>query len=336
MDQQLIMIGGLALLAFGALAFVLLAPTQQDKAKKRVAAIDKTKTVRRAMGAAAAGGASGGSGSDKDRRRKLSEALAKVDDQNKQLKKKKKLSLEQRLEQTGLPIQPKQFYIGSLIAGIVLVVIGFVSGQKLWITGLLFFVGGLGLPNWFINFMKAKRQKKFADEFSNAIDVIVRGVKSGLPVNECLKIIASEAPKPVNEEFQILVEGQKIGLSMEQSLERMHERMPLQEVNFFGIVLLIQQKTGGNLAEALGNLANVLRGRKLMEGKIKALSAEAKASAMIIGSLPFLVMGAVKVASPEYLDPLFTTKVGNFVLLGAGLWMSTGVFVMSKMIKIKV
>ena len=116
----------------------------------------------------------------------------------------------------------------------------------------------------------------------------------------------------------------------------MHERMPLQEVNFFGIVLMIQQKTGGNLAEALGNLSNVLRGRKLMEGKVKALSAEAKASAYIIGSLPFLVMGAVKLASPDYLDPLFNTQMGNFVLIGAGLWMTTGIFVMKKMTQIKV
>ncbi|MEL7488655.1 MAG: type II secretion system F family protein, partial [Pseudomonadota bacterium] len=221
-------------------------------------------------------------------------------------------------------------------AAVLLGVIGFISGQKLWICGLLILVGGLGLPNWFVGFYKSRRQKKFADEFSNAIDVIVRGVKSGLPVNECLKIIASEAPKPVNEEFHMLTEGIKIGLPLEQSLERMYSRMPLQEVNFFAIVLLIQQKTGGNLAEALGNLANVLRSRKNMEGKVKALSAEAKASAMIIGALPFLVMGAVKLASPDYLTPLFTTRVGNFILIGAGTWMFIGVMVMKKMMAIKV
>jgi tight adherence protein B len=204
------------------------------------------------------------------------------------------------------------------------------------VTGLFLLIGGLGLPNWFIGFAKARRQKKFANEFSNAIDVIVRGVKSGLPVNECLKIIAAEAPKPVNEEFHMMNEGLRVGLSLEQTLDRMYDRMPLQEVRFFGIVLMIQQKTGGNLAEALGNLANVLRGRKLMEGKIKALSSEAKASAMIIGSLPFLVMGSVKLASPDYLTPLFATQMGNFILLGAGVWMGTGIFVMNRMIKIKV
>jgi tight adherence protein B len=329
MDRNLIIIAVLGLVCLGALAFVLLAPTRKDKAKKRLETIDPTKRVRRGSGASA-------EATSKDRRRKLTEALAKIDDKNKELKKRKRVSLSQRLEQTGLTITPRQFYIGSVVAAFAFAFVGFISGQKIWVTGLLFLVGGFGAPSWFIGFLKSRRQKKFVDEFSNAIDVIVRGVKSGLPVNECLKIISTESPKPVSEEFHMLTEGIRIGLTLEQALARMYERMPLQEVNFFGIVLMIQQKTGGNLAEALGNLANVLRSRKLMEAKIKALSAEAKASAMIIGSLPFLVMGAVKLASPDYLEPLFSTKEGNFILLGAGVWMSTGIFVMKKMIKIKV
>jgi len=214
--------------------------------------------------------------------------------------------------------------------------IGVISGQQPWISGLLLLVGGLGFPRWMIGFLSARRKKKFVDEFSGAIDVIVRGVKSGLPVNECLKIIAREAPRPVSDEFHMLVEGLRVGLSLEQALDRMLERMPLQEVSFFSIVLLIQQKTGGNLAEALGNLAGVLRSRKLMEGKIAALSSEAKASAWIIGSLPFLVAGAVQLSSPDYLLPLFNTKPGNFILIGAGVWMCTGIFVMKKMTQIKV
>jgi len=330
MDQQMLMLAGLGLVCFAALAFVLLAPTQKDKAKKRVSAIDASRPIRRA-------GAAGASDREsKDRRRKLTEALAKVDDKNKLLKKKKRVSLAQAIEQAGLSFSVKQFYIGSAVAAIVFVTVGVISGQKPWVTGLLFLIGGFGAPRWYINFSRERRQKKFTSEFSNAIDVIVRGVKSGLPVNECLKIIAAEAPKPVNEEFYQLVEGIRVGLSLEQSMERMYERMPLQEVSFFSIVLMIQQKTGGNLAEALGNLANVLRGRKLMEGKIKALSSEAKASAMIIGALPFLVMGAVQLSSPEYLLPLFTTKNGNFILLGAGVWMGMGIYVMRKMTQIKV
>jgi tight adherence protein B len=330
MDQELLIVGILGLVCVAAIAFIALAPTERDKAKKRVATLEAAKPARRATQAA------GSEAVNKDRRRKLTEALARIEDKNKELKKKKRVTLEQQLEQAGLSFGPRQFYLGSAVAALFCVFVGFISGQKLWVIGLLLVVGGLGLPRWFVNFCKARRQKKFVDEFSNAIDVIVRGVKSGLPVNECLKIISVEAPKPVNEEFQILVEGVRIGLSLEQGLARMYDRMPLQEVNFFGIVLIIQQKTGGNLAEALNNLATVLRSRKLMEGKIKALSAEAKASAMIIGALPFLVMGAVKLSSPEYLEPLFSTRPGNFILLGAGLWMSMGVFVMKKMIKIKV
>lgn len=333
MDQQILIIVGLGVVCFGALAFVLLAPTAKDKTNKRLSSINGGRGANRV--AAAGGGAT--EAQNKERRKKLTETLDHLENQTKNLKKKKKrVSLAQQLEQAGLTAKPKHFYIGSVIAALTFAFIGLVSGQQLWVTGLLFLIGGLGFPRWVVGFLTKRRQKKFINDFSNAIDVIVRGVKSGLPVNECLKIIARESPKPVCDEFHMLVEGVRIGMTMEQSLARMYDRMPLQEVNFFGIVLVIQQKTGGNLAEALGNLANVLRSRKLMEGKIKALSAEAKASAMIIGSLPFLVMGAVKMASPDYLTPLFATRTGNFILIGAGLWMATGVMVMKKMVQIKV
>lgn len=330
MDPQLIITAVLGLVGFGALSFVVLAPTNRDKAKKRVSTLETKKNAKRA------GAARENENMSKDRRRKVQDALNKVEEKTKEVKKKKKVTLEQKLEQAGLSFGSREFYIGSVVCALTFGFIGLISGQKLPITLGLLFIGGFGMPNWFVGFAINRRRKKFVDEFSNAIDVIVRGVKSGLPVNECLKIIASEAPKPINEEFHQLVEGFRVGLTLEQGMTRMHERMPLQEVSFFGIVLMIQQKTGGNLAEALTNLAGVLRGRKLMEGKIKALSAEAKASAMIIGALPFLVMGAVKVASPDYLTPLFTTPQGNFILIGAGVWMATGIFVMKQMMQIKV
>lgn len=330
MSQNIIIVLVLGLVCFAALAFALLAPTQKDKAKKRLSGLQESNAGRRT------GASANTEAQNKERRKKLAESLAAVDDKTKNLKKKKRLTIDQTLEQAGLTVKKEHFYIASVVVALVFGLVGLLSGQQLWVTGLLFVVGGLGFPRWVINFLRKKRQKKFIDEFSNAIDVIVRGVKSGLPVNECLKIIAREAPRPVCDEFHILTEGVRVGLSLEQALERMYERMPVQEVNFFGIVLMIQQKTGGNLAEALGNLSNVLRGRKLMEGKVKALSAEAKASAYIIGSLPFLVMGAVMLAAPDYLDPLFNTQTGNFVMIGAGLWMGTGIFVMKKMTQIKV
>ena len=329
MDQQILIVAVLGLVCFGALAFVLLQPSERDKASKRVAALNTAKSIKRSGGAST-------ESQNKERRKKLADSLAALENKTKNLKKKRRLSMSQMLEQAGLTIKPKQFYIGSAISAVLFGLIGVISGQQPWISGLLLPVRGLGFPRWMIGFLSARRKKKFVDEFSGAIDVIVRGVKSGLPVNECLKIIAREAPRPVSDEFHMLVEGLRVGLSLEQALDRMLERMPLQEVSFFSIVLLIQQKTGGNLAEALGNLAGVLRSRKLMEGKIAALSSEAKASAWIIGSLPFLVAGAVQLSSPDYLLPLFNTKPGNFILIGAGVWMCTGIFVMKKMTQIKV
>lgn len=330
MDQQILILIFIGAVAIGGLSLVVMAPTQKDKAKKRVASLKTAKSSRRAASSGQTEAQS------KERRRKLEESLDAIDDKTKNLKKKRRISMDQLLEQAGLPIKRKEFYIASVVMALFFALIGFISGQQYWITGLLTVIGGFGFPRWIVNFLRGRRQKKFVTEFSNAIDVIVRGVKSGLPVNECLKIIAREAPRPVNDEFHMLTEGLRIGMTLEQSLDRMHERMPLQEVKFFGIVLMIQQKTGGNLAEALGNLATVLRSRKLMEGKIKALSAEAKASAYIIGSLPFLVMGSVKLSSPDYLDPLFNTRTGNFILIGAGIWMLTGILVMKKMTQIKV
>jgi len=332
MDPQILIVAFLGLVGFGALAFVLLAPNKNEKAKKRLSAVSASRAAR----------ASGGQNAQmteqqtKERRKKLADSLTALEDKTKGLKKKKRVTMEQMLEQAGLPGKPKHFYMVSAGVAFFFALIGLISGQQTWVTALMFVIGGFGFPRWVLGFLKKRRQKKFLDEFSNAIDVIVRGIKSGLPVNECLKIIAREAQAPVCDEFHMLNEALRIGMTLEQALTRMSERMPLQEVNFFGIVLLIQQKTGGNLAEALGNLSNVLRSRKLMDGKIKALSSEAKASAYIIGSLPFLVMGAVQLASPDYLVPLFTTRNGNFILLAAGMWMMTGIFVMKKMTQIKV
>ncbi|MBL8530530.1 MAG: type II secretion system F family protein, partial [Hyphomonadaceae bacterium] len=172
-------------------------------------------------------------------------------------------------------------------------------------------------------------------QLADAIDIIVRGVKSGLPLGQCLRIIAAECPEPLRMEFQALVDSQTMGVPLDQSMQRMYDRMPLPEVNFFSIVLVIQQKTGGNLSESLGNLSSVLRSRKLMTEKVKALSSEAKASAMIIGALPFIVMGLVYFTRPTYISVLFTDPMGHLVLLGAGVMMSMGIFIMHRMVNFK-
>ncbi|MGD0190253.1 MAG: type II secretion system F family protein [Rhizomicrobium sp.] len=267
-------------------------------------------------------------------RRKAVTALLK-DLEKQQAEQKKRPTLRRRIEQAGLHISPRTFWIASAIAGLVTAGACMLLGQSMLVAALASFAIGLGLPRWTLRFLKNRRIKKFTSEFANALDVIVRSVKSGLPTTEALKIVAKEIAEPVASEFSKLVEGMKVGVTLEQGLKRMYESMPTAEVSFFGIVMTIQQKSGGNLSEALSNLSGILRDRKRLQGKIKAMSAEAKASAMIIGALPPGVMGLVYMASPDYIKTLFIERIGNLMLMGCVLWMSCGVFVMKKMISFK-
>lgn len=165
---------------------------------------------------------------------------------------------------------------------------------------------------------------------------MVRGLKAGLPVSTpCWKVIAAESGLPVGPEFMEVVEGQRVGITIDQGIERMFERMPLSEVTFLGIVMAIQARRAAT-CQALNNLSKVLRDRKKMKNKIRAVSQEAKSSAAIIGALPFVIMGALTVLNPEYLNPLFNTSTGNIMLAGCGLWMLTGVLVMRKMINFEI
>ncbi|MCI5046129.1 MAG: type II secretion system F family protein [Aquisalinus sp.] len=332
MDSQTIILIVLGLVSVSALSYVILAPTEKDKAKTRAAKFGSGTTAPRGKAGAGANAAE----APKDRRKQVQESLRRIDDKQKEHEAKKNLSLSQKLEQAGLRISERDYYVASAICAVAFLAIALITAQSTFVTGAMFIVGGLGFPRFALGFLKKRRQKKFIKEFATAIEVIVRGVKSGLPVNECLKIIGRDAQQPVRDEFYMLTESIRVGLSLEQALERMYDRMPLNEVNFFGIVLIIQKQTGGNLAEALNNLATVLRNRKLMEGKISALSMEAKASAVILGSLPFMVASMVHIASPVYLMPLFETQIGNFILIGAGTWMAIGILVMKNMISIKV
>lgn len=248
---------------------------------------------------------------------------------------KARMTLAAKLKQAGLSITLKTFWIISGVAGVLGLLLPLLFGAPpllaLGVAGIL----GLGLPRWVVGFMGKRRMKQFSGEFANAVDVIVRGIKSGLPVHECFKIIAKESPAPLGPEFQRLVEQVGVGQTLAQALDKMYERMPTSELKFFAIVIAIQQKTGGNLAEALSNLTTVLRARRMMGEKIKALSSEAMASAGIIGSLPIVVMGLVFITTPSYIMLLFTDPRGQVMLLGAGVWMSMGVFVMKRMISFK-
>jgi tight adherence protein B len=248
---------------------------------------------------------------------------------------KARTTLAARLKQAGLSLKVRTFYIISAVVGVVATLVALVLGLHILVVLGVALIFGLGLPRWVVGFLAKGRMKKFSLEFPNAVDVIVRGIKSGLPVHECFKIIGRESPAPLGPEFQKLVEGLGVGLTLEQALDKMYEQMPTPELRFFTIVIAIQQKTGGNLAEALGNLSTVLRARRMMGEKIKALSSEALASAGIIASLPPVVMGMVLLTSPAYMMPLFNDFRGNFMLLVAVALMATGVFVMKRMISFK-
>lgn len=265
------------------------------------------------------------------RRKQIVKTLKEQDRQQK----KASLTIAARLRQAGLGENVRMFWAISGAVGLAVGVLPLLLGQTILIAMGAAFAAGFGLPRWVVGIMAKARVKKFTSAFSDAIDIIVRGIKSGLPVHDCLKIIGKESPEPLAGEFRVLTENVGMGMPMDAALERMYERMPTNELRFFAIVLSIQQKTGGNLAEALGNLSTVLRARKLMGEKIKALSAEAVASAFIIGCLPPGVVALITVSSPAYMQPLFTDPRGHLMLLAGGIWMAIGIFVMRKMINFK-
>lgn len=269
---------------------------------------------------------------DAERKKKMLGGIKDLEMRERQMR-KARLSIAARIDQAGLTMPEQTFWIASAVLGVVAaLVVLVVLGQPLHFALGAGIVAGLGIPRWVLSFLVGARQKKFTSEFANAIDVIVRGVKSGLPLSECLKIIAREAPEPLSGEFRRLCDSTSMGVPLDQGLAKMFERMPLPEVSFFSIVLAIQLKAGGNLSEALNNLSVVLRSRKLMREKINALSSEAKASAAIIGALPICVCVMVYVTSPDYMKLLFTDPTGHMGLLVGSSMMITGILVMRKMI----
>ncbi len=317
-------------LVLAAMLFVLLAGGavlafsggDNNASNKRVAALGKP-AVRNAK-------------NDGSVARKRNVQTALKDFEKKQAEKKVAVTLRRRLDQAGLAnISTKTYWIASAVLAGLTFFFCLIERQALLVLVLAPIGSGLGLPRWVLSFLTSRREKRFTEDFAGAIDVIVRSVKSGLPTNDALRIVAAEFRDPVGGEFKRLVESMKLGLTLEQALKKMFENMPTAEVSFFGIVMTIQLKTGGNLAEALGNLAAVLRDRKRLTGKIKAMSSEAKASAMIIGSLPPGVAGIVYLTAPAYISVLFTERMGNLLLLICVLWMGLGIFVMKKMMDFK-
>jgi tight adherence protein B len=325
-DMNVIAFAGLAMLAAGGIAYGFLFDrvSSEVKTEKRIKSMKGQRDVGRNNAAARLADAA-------KRKKSVQDSLKDLEEKQRE-KHKKSLTLRKQILQAGLKIDMRQFVLISIACGLFMAVVLFLVGAPAYVAAIGGIVGALGLPRWMIGRMRKRRFAKFLEEFPNAVDVIVRGVKAGLPINDCMAIIAKEAKEPVAGEFRRIIESQQMGLPLPEAVTKIYDSMPLSESNFFAIVLSIQSQAGGNLSEALGNLANVLRDRKKMKGKIQAMSAEAKASGMIIGALPLIVMLLVYLTTPDYIMILFNHPTGNLILLGSAIWMGIGIFVMKKMI----
>jgi tight adherence protein B len=331
MDVNVLMavVGGAVMISMTALLYFALAPVMQARAK-----------VRRRIDMIQSKGGVHGVGvrtvAERSGRKKDIQSRLKQAEDAKKKEKSRAVKYRRDLKQAGLSITLKQFFLlcaaVALLAAVVYLAMGYPPVGAVPVAISV----GFGLPRFVVKWLGARRVKKFTLLFANAVDVIVRGIRSGLPVGECLNIIARESPEPVAGVFREIVEAQRLGLSLEQALARAEELMPTSEMKFFNIVLGIQQQTGGNLAETLSNLSSILRARKKMGDKVKALSSEARSSAMIIGSLPFLMTGLLWLVSPEYISLLFTDDTGKVMIMAGLAWMGIGVFVMKQMVNFEI
>ena len=252
--------------------------------------------------------------------------------------------LATRLKMTGKKWTLSQYMTASVALAIGLLGIMVLRGFSFLPALLLAVAVGFGLPHFVVGRLIARRVGKFTTNFPDALDLLVRGLRSGLPISETMMVVANEIPGPVGEEFKLINERIKIGKSMDQALQETAERLGTAEFKFFCITITIQRETGGNLAETLANLSNVLRQRAQMKLKIRAMSSESKASAYIIGALPFIVFGLICWINYSYMSPFFTgdprglfgLNLMQMIGIGAMVWMSIGVFIMAKMVNFEI
>jgi tight adherence protein B len=320
MKMQTLALGFLAAAAIGGLAWVFIYPllSGEKKAESRRASVGRPEPAARQA--------------DKGQRTRREQVEGTLKELDSRRRREKRVPLATRLTQAGLNWTAQKFMMASgILAAVAFMTAMLLGGGLLGAAGLAF-AAGFGLPRWALSYLKKRREKNFLKALPDAVDVIVRGIKAGLPLFESIKVVAADSPEPLKSEFLAIIETQAIGMPLGEACARLFERMPVPEANFFGIVIAIQQKSGGNLSEALGNLSKVLRDRKKMAEKIQAMSMEAKASAGIIGSLPPIVMLLVYLSTPEYISLLWTHPTGQLMLLGCAIWMSIGILVMKKMI----
>jgi len=321
MNLQMLALAFLAATAIGGLAWVFLYPllSGERQAEARRASVARPEPAARRA-------------DNKNQRTRREQVEGTLKELEARRAKQSRISLGTRLSQAGLTWSEQKFWMMSGVLGLVAFAAALLGGGGLLGAGGLAFAAGFGLPRWILSFLKNRREKAFLAALPDAVDVIVRGIKAGLPLFESIKVVASDAPEPLRSEFIAIIETQAIGMPLGEACARLFERMPVPEANFFGIVIAIQQKSGGNLSEALGNLSKVLRDRKKMAEKIQAMSMEAKASAAIIGSLPPIVMILVYLTTPDYISLLWIHPTGQLMLVGCVIWMSVGIMVMKKMI----
>jgi tight adherence protein B len=309
----------LVALAIGGVLWVFVYPilSGERNAERRMASVARTEPLARQTRSAPKA------------RRDIEGTLKELEERE---KKKKRVALAVRIEQAGLTWTKQKFMVVSGAVGLAAFFPALFLGLGLLPALGFAFAGAFGIPRWLLSFLKKRREAKFLNNFPDSVDVIVRGVKAGLPLLDSLRLITSESDEPIRSEFRNIIETQTVGIPLGEACLKLYERMPVPEANFFGIVISIQQRSGGNLSETLGNLSKVLRDRKKMKAKIQAMSMEAKASAAIIGSLPPAVMMLVWLSSPQYIELLWIEPIGRVMLACCATWMSIGIFVMKKMI----
>jgi tight adherence protein B len=314
----------LAMISIGGVAYVFIYPLISGEAraeKRQQALVQQSPRARR------------GGDPERNKRDQVASSLKELDSREKQ---RTKLTLAKRLLQAGLEWPARKFYLVSAVSAVASMFLFFLATGNAFMIPVGFFIGAFGFPYWTLTYLRKKRTKAFIKELPNALDVITRGLKSGLPLADCMRMISAEAAEPVKSEFRQIVDAQSVGISFGEAATKLFDRVPVPEANFFGIVLTIQQKTGGNLSESLGNLSKVVRERKKMRDKIDAVSMEAKASAAIIACLPVAVALMSYLSSPAYIEKLWITQAGRVVLLGCAVWMFSGVMIIRKMINFEI
>ncbi|MBX6327195.1 MAG: type II secretion system F family protein [Pseudolabrys sp.] len=320
MPMQTMAMFFLAAVACGGIAWVFVYPilSGERKAARRMESVTRADPVARASRV-----------TQKSRRDVIETTLRELEERQ---KKSRRPPLSVRIAQAGLDWSKRKFFVIAAGIGLACFAFGILVGAGLLAAVALAFAGACGAPLWLLSFLKKRREAAFIEALPDAVDIIVRGIKAGLPLHDSLRVITAESPEPLRSEFRQIIETQAIGVPLADACAKLYERMPLPEANFFGIVIAIQQRAGGNLAEALGNLSRVLRDRKKMKAKIRAMSQEAKTSAWIIGALPIVVILMVYFTNPNYITLLWTTPLGRVMLAGSAVWMLIGILVMKKMI----